>query len=209
MVQLKNPIHNIKKPYELKSQIRITNCLFARFTEKEENLQFAYQKLGVYAFENDIKLKGDSYTVFVKLEEENIVADVQLEQVNSQVDTYNNRIQLLIKAKENATNGTNKFNKDEAVERKFYNRLNAAYYAGKAFYVDKKALKDQGYDEKQIEEFVKTQKDKSDEQYFKTISEFTSERNQYELEVSKLIAQKCALENSKEQNEYNGLKITK
>lgn len=79
MVQLKTSIHNIEKPYELKSQIRITNCLFARFTEKEENLQFAYQKLGVYAFENDIKLKGDSYTVFVKKEEENIVADVFME----------------------------------------------------------------------------------------------------------------------------------
>ena len=81
MVQLKNPIHNIEKPYELKSQLKITNCLFARFIEKEENLQFAYQKLGVYAFENDIKLKGDSYTVFVKQEEEeeNIVADVFME----------------------------------------------------------------------------------------------------------------------------------
>ena len=79
MVQLKNPIYNVEKPYELYEQLRVTNCLFARFTEKEENLQFAYQKLGVYAFENDIKLKGDSYTVFVKQEEENIVADVFME----------------------------------------------------------------------------------------------------------------------------------
>jgi len=79
MVQLKNPIYNVEKPYELENQLRVTNCLFARFTEKEENLQFAYQKLGVYAFENDIKLKGDSYTVFVKQEEENIVADVFME----------------------------------------------------------------------------------------------------------------------------------
>lgn len=79
MIQLKNPIYNVEKPYELKEQLRVTNCLFARFTEKEENLQFAYQKLEVYAFENDIKLKGDSYTVFVKQEEENIVADVFME----------------------------------------------------------------------------------------------------------------------------------
>ena len=80
MVQLKNPIYNnVEKPYELKEQLRVTNCLFARFTEKEENLQFAYQKMGVYAFENNIKLKGDSYTVFVKQEQENIVADVFME----------------------------------------------------------------------------------------------------------------------------------
>ena len=81
MVQLKNPIHNVETPYKLKNQIRITNCLFARFTEKEENLQYAYQKLSVYAFENDIKLKGDSYTVFVRQEEENLVADVFMEKV--------------------------------------------------------------------------------------------------------------------------------
>ena len=81
MVQLKAPIHNIEKPYEQKNQLRITNCLFARFTEKEENLQFAYQKLNVHAFENNIKLKGDSYTVFVKEEEENLVADIFMETV--------------------------------------------------------------------------------------------------------------------------------
>ena len=79
MIQLKNPIRNIENPYELKSQLRVTNCLFARFTEKEEGLKFAYQKLGVYAFENNIKLKSDSYTVFVKKEEENIVADIFME----------------------------------------------------------------------------------------------------------------------------------
>ncbi|MBU3160888.1 hypothetical protein KPL37_14170 [Clostridium frigoris] len=79
MLQLKNPIHNIEAPYELESQIRVKNCLFARFTEKEENIQFAYSKLELFAFENDIKLKGDSYTVFVNENEEGIVADVFME----------------------------------------------------------------------------------------------------------------------------------
>ena len=77
MVQLKNPMHNVEAPYGLKNQLRVTNCLFARFTEKEENLQFAYSKLQLHAFENDIKLQGDSYTVFVdKKEDNNMVADV-------------------------------------------------------------------------------------------------------------------------------------
>jgi len=35
--------------------------------------------LGLFAFENDIKLKGDSYTVFVDKNEEEIVADVFME----------------------------------------------------------------------------------------------------------------------------------
>ena len=79
MVQLKNPIHNVETPYELKNQIRVTNCLFARFSEKEENLQFAYSKLQLYAFENDIKLKGDSYTVFVENKDSKMIADVFME----------------------------------------------------------------------------------------------------------------------------------
>lgn len=79
MVQLKNPIHNVEKPYEFNSQIRITNCIFARFTDKEEYLQFAYSKLGLYAYENDIKLKGDNYTVFVNKNEDKITADVFME----------------------------------------------------------------------------------------------------------------------------------
>lgn len=42
-------------------------------------------------------------------------------------------------------------------------------------------------------------KNKSDKLYFKTVSEFTNERKQYETEVSKLEAQKSAYEKSKEQ----------
>lgn len=79
MMQIKNPIHNIESPYEYKSQIKISNCLFARFLDKEENIQFAYSKLNLYAFENDINLKGDSYTVLVDNKEGKMVADVFME----------------------------------------------------------------------------------------------------------------------------------
>lgn len=79
MLQLKNPIYNVDAPYEFKNQIKVNNCLFARFIEKEENLQFAYSKLQLHAFENDIKLKGDSYTVFVDKTDSKIVADVFME----------------------------------------------------------------------------------------------------------------------------------
>lgn len=63
----------------LKNQIKVSNCLFARFMEKEENLQFAYSKLQLHAFENNIKLKGDSYTVFVDKKDNKMVADVFME----------------------------------------------------------------------------------------------------------------------------------
>ena len=38
MVQLKNQIYNVEAPYEIKKELRISNCLFARFNEKEENI---------------------------------------------------------------------------------------------------------------------------------------------------------------------------
>ena len=126
-------------------------------------------------------------------------SDLQLEQIIAQINTYTRRIELLTLAEENATNGTNKFDPNNEEEIEFYNKLSAAYIARKEFEVNKENLKNQGYDDKQIEEYAKTQKNKLNEQYYKTISEFTTEKNQYELELSKLVAQKEALEKGKEQ----------
>ena len=76
MIQIVSTIDE-EAPYEFKSMIKQENCLFARFEEKEENLKFAYQKMVVYAFENDIKLRGDSYTVFVDRKDDGfVVADI-------------------------------------------------------------------------------------------------------------------------------------
>lgn len=75
MVQLKEPFEE-EDEYRFRPMIRVENCLFARFVEREDKLQYAYQKLGVYAFENDIDLKDDCYTVFVKKENENVAVDI-------------------------------------------------------------------------------------------------------------------------------------
>ena len=47
-------------------------------------MQFAYDKINLEASENDIKLKGDSYTVFVDQDEEEgtIIADVFMERAD-------------------------------------------------------------------------------------------------------------------------------
>lgn len=128
-----------------------------------------------------------------------IEAELQLQQVIAQINNFNNRIEWLKAAEKNATNGTNNFDKNDAVEVEFYNKLSEAYIARKEFDVNIQALKDQGAEEKQINEHVKTQKNKAKEQYYKTISAFTNERKQYDLEVVKLEAQKVALEKNKEE----------
>lgn len=128
-----------------------------------------------------------------------IDADIQLGQVEAQINTFNNRIELLKSAEKNATNGTNKFNKNDDIEVEFFNKLSEAYIARKEFDVDIEELKAQDVTDKQIDDYVKKQKDKANEEYYKTISTFTNERKQYELELEKLEAQKVALEKSKEE----------
>lgn len=78
MLQSDNYIHNVEKPYRMDSVVRVKNCLYARYTGPEDKLKYAHDKLGVYAFENDIDLDGSNYTIFVDRneEEETIIADV-------------------------------------------------------------------------------------------------------------------------------------
>lgn len=81
IMQADNFIHNVEQPYIMDSIIKIPNCMYCRYVGPEDKLNFAYQKIQLEAFENDISLKGDSYTVFVDRVEENdtITADVFME----------------------------------------------------------------------------------------------------------------------------------
>ena len=56
MLQANNFIHNVEQPYRMESLLRVKNCLYARYNGTDDKLKFAYDKLGVYAFENDIEL---------------------------------------------------------------------------------------------------------------------------------------------------------
>jgi hypothetical protein len=71
-------IHHVDAPYQMESLIRETDCLYTRFVGKEEHMQFAYNKLQVVAYEEEIPLRGDAYTVYVDENEADgtIVADV-------------------------------------------------------------------------------------------------------------------------------------
>ncbi len=84
MLQCSNYIHNVELPYSMESIIRITDAMYCRFYGPENMVSLAYSKIKVEAFENDIPLKGDSYTIFVDRDEENetITADVFMERVD-------------------------------------------------------------------------------------------------------------------------------
>ena len=78
MFQCNNYIHNVEPPYSMESVIRVPNCMYCRYIGPENKLKFAYDKIHLEAFENDIELEDCSYTIFVDRneEDETIVADV-------------------------------------------------------------------------------------------------------------------------------------
>lgn len=78
MLQSDTFIHNVEVPYHMDSLLRVKNCLYARYTGPEDKVKFAYDKLGVYAFENDIELEECNYTIYVDKNEEDeiLIADI-------------------------------------------------------------------------------------------------------------------------------------
>lgn len=78
MLQCNNYIHNVESPYSMESVIRVPNCMYCRYIGPEDKLKFAYDKIHLEAFENDIELEDCNYTIFVDRneEDETIVADV-------------------------------------------------------------------------------------------------------------------------------------
>lgn len=84
LLQCNNYIHSVEKPYVIESVQRVSDCMYCRYIGPEEKLKFAYDRINIEAFENDIELTGESYTVFVDQNEEEgtIVADVFMPKAN-------------------------------------------------------------------------------------------------------------------------------
>jgi len=81
MVQLRQPPEKMESPYSFTELLRMENCLLARYRGDMLNLPMAYGKLQVYAFENNIDLKGDTFTIIIEQNENGIIADVFAETV--------------------------------------------------------------------------------------------------------------------------------
>lgn len=83
MLQCNNYIHNIEQPYFMESIIRVPNALYCRYTGPESCLKFAYDKVRLEAFEQNIKLDDCNYTIFVSSNEDVMIADVFVPRSNS------------------------------------------------------------------------------------------------------------------------------
>lgn len=125
-----------------------------------------------------------------------IDSNLQLHQVNAQLVYDNKRITLLKRAEQYAEKGINKFNKNNADELEFYNRLQDNYTKYAEYNVDEKALKAQGYTDEQIKQQQQAIATKLKELHYETVLSFTTERTQYEADKAKLQGQISALKKS-------------
>lgn len=78
MLQCNNFLHSVEQPYSMESVIRVPDALYCRYTGPEQSLKFAYDKINLEAFENDIKTGDYNYTIFVDNDpiEDRMIADV-------------------------------------------------------------------------------------------------------------------------------------
>ena len=79
MQQATQLIPQMDPGYHMDAILRVKNCLYAHYTGPMENSQLASYKLQVHAFENDQKLTGTSYTIYVNQDSDDAVIDVFME----------------------------------------------------------------------------------------------------------------------------------
>ncbi|UTE73451.1 DUF5085 family protein [Rossellomorea marisflavi] len=60
-----NKAVDVEAPYGFKDSLRIENCLYTRFQGKEYDIDYAYQKMNLYAYEHNLSLKKESYSIFL------------------------------------------------------------------------------------------------------------------------------------------------
>ncbi|MDR1913938.1 MAG: hypothetical protein LBQ68_05585 [Clostridiales bacterium] len=76
MFQLAQTPSSVTLPYIYVPSLRVENCLFARFAGRQSDVHYAHEKMSVYAYENDIALKTETYSVFLETRQEDVVMDI-------------------------------------------------------------------------------------------------------------------------------------
>lgn len=77
--QVNTFINKLEAPYTIQSVLRVPNCLYIRFIGDESHIKFAYDKLNVFAYEQEIPLTGRTYTIFTSKSEDEFSADIFME----------------------------------------------------------------------------------------------------------------------------------
>ena len=79
MQQATQMISQMEPGYHMDAVLRVKKCLYSHYTGPMSHSQLATAKLQIMAFENDIKLTGDCYTIYVNQDDDDGVIDVFME----------------------------------------------------------------------------------------------------------------------------------
>ncbi len=77
--QANQMLTHLEPQYHMDSLLRVKNCLYGHFVGPADKLSLVYNKMNVVAYEQDIKLTGSSYTIYVKQDSDEMVTDVFME----------------------------------------------------------------------------------------------------------------------------------
>lgn len=79
MRQSDKSIYDVNSPYMFEGVIRVRNCMYAHYIGPYESIKLANDKINIVAFEENLILSNESYTIFVNQNDDYIVADVFVE----------------------------------------------------------------------------------------------------------------------------------
>lgn len=65
-----------QKYFIVVDEIIVDNCLYLRFNDSAEYIPYAFSKLDIYIYENDIPIKNDVYTVYLNGDGEKVIVDI-------------------------------------------------------------------------------------------------------------------------------------
>ncbi len=75
MIQSNKYFEDVDVPYSSEEILKISNCIFAHYKGPGDKMNCVYEKIHVVAFENDLVLSGECYTVYIDLSDD-VVVDV-------------------------------------------------------------------------------------------------------------------------------------
>ena len=79
MQQTTQLIPRMEPGYTQDAVLRVKGCLYAHYTGPMSQSGLASQKLNIFAFENELELTGDVYTIFVNQDDDDAVVDIFME----------------------------------------------------------------------------------------------------------------------------------
>jgi hypothetical protein len=79
MRQANRYIEHTEEPYQCTPVVQVKKCLFSHFVGEEKNIKHVYDKMNLLGFEEEIKLTGDIYTIFINRVDNVLTADVFME----------------------------------------------------------------------------------------------------------------------------------